>query len=58
MNALLKASAIAIILMTTAACTDDATATAPQATGLAAKATAALEGRQHAINRALEEAGA
>jgi hypothetical protein len=57
MKALLKASALALILLTTA-CTDKAqTVTAPQATGVA-KATAALQGRQSRIDQALRDAGA
>lgn len=58
MKALLKASALAFILLT-AACTHEArTVTAPaQATGIA-KAAAALQGRKSRIDQALEEAGA
>jgi hypothetical protein len=57
--AILKTSALALVLLTSA-CTHDApTVTAPaQATGVVAKAAAALEGRQRVLNRALEEAGA
>lgn len=58
MKALLKASALALFLLTTAACSDAPTATGPQATGMAAKAAAALQGRKSRIDQALEEAGA
>lgn len=59
MNALLKASALALLLLT-AACTHDArTVTAPtQASGMVAKAAAALQGRKSRIDQALEDAGA
>jgi hypothetical protein len=58
-EAILKASALALFLLT-AACTDRArTVTAPaQATGMAAKAAAALQGRTSRIDQALRDAGA
>lgn len=58
-EAILKASALALFLLT-AACTHEArTVTAPaQATGMVAKAAAALQGRKSRIDQALEDAGA
>lgn len=55
--AILKASALALVLLT-AACTDAPTVTTPQATGMAAKAATALQGRKSRIDQALEDAGA
>lgn len=57
-EAILKGLALALVLLTTAACTDHATVTASQATGLVGKAAAALQGRKSRIDQALEDAGA
>lgn len=58
-DTILKGLALAIFLLTTAACTDAPTVTATaQATGMAAKAAAALQGRKSRIDQALEDAGA
>lgn len=54
---ILKASALALVLLTSACSNDAPTMTVPaQATGMAAKAAAALQGRKSRIDQAVEDA--